>query len=246
MTHHRRVLTVHALPGFAEPFSALTHLVGAIVFAILGWVLVKRAGAAEGRVPVLVFSLSAVTLLAVSGVTHMFMEGGTPRGALSRIDGAAIFVLIAGTHTGVHGIFFTGSARTWPLLCTWLLVGTAIAILTLFQGLVATPGTILIYLVFGWGTGLTGVSLVRRLGIREMVLPLLGGLTYSAGSVLLLLGQPHVILGAIGPHEIWHLAVITGLSAYWLFLYRNMAQGTLHGLPTASLHAAPDQPAGCF
>ena len=49
---------------------------------------------------------------------------------------------------------------------------------------------------------------------------LAGGLAYSVGAILLGLQWPTIIPGVFGPHEVWHIAVITGLSLHWRFIAR--------------------------
>jgi hypothetical protein len=100
---------VHARSGIFEPFSALTHLAKAAIFALLGLALMHRAhGDDAGRAPRGV-AASSVFLLSVSATLHMLPEGQwrarrpRPRGSGSR---AAIFAPIAGTRAAMHGLFF--------------------------------------------------------------------------------------------------------------------------------------------
>ena len=65
-------LQIHSLPGFYEPFSSITHLLGAGVFAILGVILLQEARGHRGRMICYgVYVFSTVFLLAMSGVYHM-------------------------------------------------------------------------------------------------------------------------------------------------------------------------------
>jgi hypothetical protein len=41
---------------------------------------------------------------------------------------------------------------------------------------------------------------------------------YSAGAVLESLRQPTIIAGWIGPHEVFHFAVLTGITLHWMFI----------------------------
>jgi predicted membrane channel-forming protein YqfA (hemolysin III family) len=50
---------------------------------------------------------------------------------------------------------------------------------------------------------------------------LFGGLAYTAGASLEFLGLPVVIYGVIGPHELFHIAVLAGLAWHWQFV-RNL------------------------
>src|SRR4051794_13448772 len=94
-------------PGFYEPFSALSHLLGAFVFLILGCLLLLRGRGQRSRLIFLgIYAVAIVFLLSMSGVYHMLVRGGTPHRVLERLDHSAIFVLIAGTFTPIHGLLF--------------------------------------------------------------------------------------------------------------------------------------------
>ena len=124
---------VRSLPGFHEPFSALSHLLGALFFAVLAVLLVRRGRGDARRVFVLsIFALTSVLLLSMSGVFHMLDAGTTGRNVLGRLDKAAIFALIAGTHTPVQGLFFRGVARWGVLAVMWLVAATGISLFSVF------------------------------------------------------------------------------------------------------------------
>jgi hemolysin III len=96
----------YALPGLAEPVSALTHLAGAVAFAAAAVPLLGRGRGDPRRVTALaVYALSCVLLLTASGVYHLQARGGPPRAVLARLDHGLIFVFIAGTFSRLHTEF---------------------------------------------------------------------------------------------------------------------------------------------
>src|SRR5215213_5458383 len=104
------------IPGFADPFSSLSHLLGAVVFLALGFVLIRRGAGNTARVvSLLIFILGSVLLLSVSGTYHLLDPTGTAREVMRRLDHAAIFVLIACSFTPPHVIMFRGAGR-WGVL----------------------------------------------------------------------------------------------------------------------------------
>ena len=110
-----------SIPGFSDPVSSLTHLAGAVVFAILGVFLIARGrGDARRVVSLAVFAFSCVLLLSLSGVYHLLSPGTAARSVLMRLDHAAIFVLIAGSFTPVHVILLRDRWQ-WHLLA-WIWV----------------------------------------------------------------------------------------------------------------------------
>src|SRR5262249_32253836 len=110
---------VFSLPGFDDPFSSLTHLVGAVIFAFLRYGPLRRRGDRARLTYLGVFSLAGVMVFALSGVYHMTARGGTARVVLGRLDHCAIFVLIAATFTPAHGLLLHNGLRWGPLIGIW-------------------------------------------------------------------------------------------------------------------------------
>ena len=44
-----QTLNLYHLPGFHEPFNALSHLVGAVLFCVLGFLLLRRGRGDSAR-----------------------------------------------------------------------------------------------------------------------------------------------------------------------------------------------------
>lgn len=225
---------VHALPGFFEPFSALTHLLGALVCGYLSVRLALRARGSRGRVLALsIFGGTSVLLLSMSGVYHMLPEGSTARAVMGRLDQAAIFALIAGTHTPIQSLFFRGFARWSGLAFMWVVAATGITLFSVFYNDLPAGLGIGVYLAMGWIAGSAGLVAWRREGTRRMHLLILGGLSYTVGALLLGLGWPTLIPGVLGPHELWHVAVLLALALHWRFFFgaaQEPMQGSLGAL----------------
>jgi len=217
---------LHHLPGLYEPFSALSHLIGAALFAWLGALLLRRGRGDPLRVALLaVYAGSCVLLLTASGAYHMTARGSVASRVLARLDHAAIFVLIAGTFTPVHGLLFRGWLRWGPLAVVWSLAAAGIALKTLFFSDLPEWAGLSAYLGLGWLGALTGLLLWVRHGLA-FVRPLLaGGLAYSAGAILEYHRWPVLIPGVVHGHEVFHLAVLAGALSQWLFVWRIAAGG---------------------
>jgi channel protein (hemolysin III family) len=208
-----------SIPGFSDPVSSLTHLAGAVVFAILSAFLIARGrGDARRVMSLVVFAFSCVLLLSFSGVYHLLSPGTTARGVLMRLDHAAIFVLIAGSFTPVHVILLRDLWHWHLLAWIWALAIVGLVLKTVYFD--ATPEWIglLMYLGLGWQGVISTVALARRSGVR-FVLPLVwGALAYTIGAVVDFQGWPVLIAGIVGPHEVFHLAVLAGISFHWAFI----------------------------
>jgi channel protein (hemolysin III family) len=217
---------IDPVPGFAQPVSSLTHLCGAGVFAALSLSLLRHARGRRGRLAALaVYTFSCVFLLSMSGVYHLLPLGGSARAVLERLDHAAIFVLIAGTFTPVLGILLTGADRWAPLALIWIAAAAGVVFKTIYFADLPEWAGLVFYLGMGWASVLPGVRLWRRYGPAYVAPLIWGGLAYSAGAVLEFLRWPVVVRGVVGPHEVFHLAVLIGISCHWYFVARLAASG---------------------
>ena len=210
---------LRSLPGFQDPVSAATHLLGAAAALVFGALLLRRGRGDPARLAFLgVYTFACVFLFAMSGVYHMMVTGGTARVVMQRLDHAAIFVLIAGTFTPVHGLLFRGPARWVPLLLIWAAAAAGVLLKTAFIGAVAEPVGLALYLGVSWVGALSGVLLWHRYGwgfVRPLVY---GGVAYTAGAVMEFLRWPTVVPGAVHAHEVFHLAVLAGAVFHYAFV----------------------------
>ncbi|MCA9265115.1 MAG: hemolysin III family protein [Planctomycetales bacterium] len=216
-------LSTYAIPGFREPICSLSHLTGAVVFGLLApWLIARRRGRRGWTISLIILGVASVTLLSLSGVYHMLWPG-VGRQVMLRLDVAGVYVLIAATITPIHVILFHGWAQWGPVALAWFL---AIAGLTLrlvfFDYLPPAAGT-LGFLILGWGGVFSCIVLWRRHG-WPFVQPLFyGGVAYTVGAIVLSVRWPVLIQGVIGPHELWHFAVLAGLGFHWIFVFRVAA-----------------------
>jgi channel protein (hemolysin III family) len=229
---------LRSIPGFSDPVSSLTHLGGAAVFAWLGFSLVRRGRGDLRRTASLgVFAFSCVLLLSISGTYHLLAPGGEARDVLLRLDHAAIFVLIAGSFTPIHAILFRGAWRWGMLAGIWTVAIAALTLKTIYFDSVPQWLGLAMYLAFGWLGVLSWVALARRFGIRYVMPVLLGALAYTLGALADFLQWPTLVPGVVGPHELFHVAVLAGISFHWMFI-RRFASRDMAG--------APDRMPGAF
>jgi len=213
-----------SIPGFTEPFSSLSHLLGAFIFFIYGVKLIYMARSNTGwTISVIVFVISGVFLLSMSGVFHLLELQGVNRTVMQRLDHAGIFALIAGTITPVHTILFTGFWRWGFLLAIWSLAIAGITLKSIFFNELAEWIGLVAYLGLGW-LGILSAFLTHRLHGFSIIKPLLyGALAYTMGASLEFFRLPVLIAGVIGPHELFHIAVLAGIAWHWIFI-RDLLQ----------------------
>ena len=211
----------HHLPGFYEPFNAISHLLATVVFLALGWKRVQRGRGSRTKVLFLtVYSLACVFLFSMSAVFHMMVRGGTASRVMERLDHGAIFVLIAGTFTGAHGIVFRGAFRWVPLIIVWCVAAACITLKTVFFESLPEWVGLSFYLGLGWAVALTAIPIFRRHGFGFLAPLFYGGAAYSMGAFMEYMGWLVVIPGVVHAHEIWHIAVLAGALMHWWFVWK--------------------------
>jgi channel protein (hemolysin III family) len=218
---------LYRLPGFHEPVSAATHLLGAVAFAVAGGLLLRRGGRGDpARLAFLgTFVASGVFLMSISGVYHMLVAGGTARAVLLRLDHVAIFVLIAGTFTPVHGLLFRGALRWGPLALVWAAAAAGVAANVLMADVPPEGVSLACYLALGWLGVVSGVLLWWRYGFAAVRPLLWGGLAYSVGAVADFLRRPILIPRIVHAHELFHVAVLAGAAFHFAFVWRVAVRG---------------------
>ncbi|NVJ59860.1 MAG: hemolysin III family protein [Gammaproteobacteria bacterium] len=218
-------MSIIPIPGFSEPFSALSHLVAAGVFLLFGCRLVKYTKHMPVRViTVSIYVFSVVFLLSMSGVFHLLEPGSPERAVLQRLDHAGIFVLIAGTFTPIHAILFSGFWSWGFLLFIWAIAITGLTLKTIFFNELAEWIGLMIYIGLGW-LGIISGFLTHRLHGFKVIKPLLyGAFAYTIGAVMEFIRFPIIFDGVIGPHECFHIAVIAGIAWHWQFIRNFLKQ----------------------
>jgi len=212
-------MNIISIPGFSDPFSSISHLVGAFIFLIYGMRLISLARVQRGwTVAVIVFVFSGVFLLSMSGVFHLLEEQGLGRAVFQRLDHAAIFALIAGTFTPVHSILFKGFWRWGFLFLIWGLAIIGITFKSIYFNDFPEWLGLMFYLGLGW-LGIVSAYLTHRLHGYTIIKPLFyGAIAYTVGASLEFLRLPVVVTGVIGPHELFHIAVLAGIAFHWQFV----------------------------
>ena len=126
-------MNTYSFIGFAEPFSALSHMFGALICALCTISLVFSKERACGvRLALGVFCFSCVLLLSMSGLFHLLPRDNSASSLLQRLDHAAIFILIAGTFTPIHYVKFKGFWCWAPLCVVWSVAVSGIVLKSVF------------------------------------------------------------------------------------------------------------------
>lgn len=203
-----------------DPISSLSHLIAAGFVLIAAFPLVRLGKRNRTHTLALtVYAICVFGLLSVSGIYHC-LHNGAARSFMRRADYLAIWFLIAGTFTAIHGVMCRGFWRRWVLLFVWTYAGVAIVSQAIWFHQLSGLRGLLMYLMLGWLGLVTVIKIGRQIGFRAVRPLWLAGIVFSVGALSEAAKQPRLIDGWLGPHEVFHFAVIAGVTMHWLFIRR--------------------------
>ncbi len=212
-----------------EPVSTWTHAIGFLLSIPATWLLLRKAkGEPLKQVCFLIFGLTLAACYAGSTLYHG-VQGDEARIAwFARLDFVGIYFLIAGTYTPMAGILLQGRWRWTTLGAVW---GVALVASTLVLSGFDFPGWLStsLYLAMGWGFLACVVEMARIVSARALRPVFYGGISYSIGAVLNLMGWPAFWPGVFGAHELFHLFVIGGSAAHYWFILKVIAPFSTKG-----------------
>ena len=208
-------------PDTNEYVNALTHLVGAILSLSALAVLVTLAAMAGKWLHLIGFAVYGTTLFLsflASTMLHFFLLFGRYKRVFGILDHCAIYLLIAGTYTPFCLTLFAG-ATGWVLFgVIWSLAIFWIVLKSIFFARMPTMLSNFSYLSMGWLVVFFFGPIASDLGIGAVILMLVGGLCYSVGVIVFATGRPNPFPPYFGTHEIWHLAVLAGSTAFFFVM----------------------------
>jgi hemolysin III len=203
-----------------EPVSAWSHCAG-LMLAFPGTLLLWRRSAGDRgkQLAMLVYGLSLVLCYSASTLFHGVRLPAARIAACARLDGVGIFALIAGSYTPLAWCLMRGRWRRWTLAAVWTVAATATILIAAgrhFSTVLATC----VYLGMGWGAVVCYSQIAQVVTHRALVPIVVGGLSYSVGAVLNVLHWPALWPGVFGSHELFHLFVLAGSLAHYLFILK--------------------------
>lgn len=206
-----------------EPFSCYSHLAG-VLLGVAGLVVLLVVSDDDPRriVGFSVYGATLVLLYLASTAYHWLDLAPEQREWLHRIDHVAIFLLIAGTYTPVCLVTLRGG---WGWSVFGVVWGVALAgavVKLLFRELARWVSTGL-YVGMGWIAVVATVPLVRAFPVSALLWLVAGGILYTAGAVIYGTRRPDPFPPVFGFHEIFHLFVLGGSMAHWVFMLRYVA-----------------------
>jgi len=197
-----------------ELVSAISHGFGAVL-AIVCLVLCIHASMNNGAVALasaLIYSISLFILYLMSTLYHSLTPNKAKK-VFRVFDHCSIFLLIAGSYTPFTLITLQG--RTGWILCvlvwTCAIVGIVLNSINLekFKKI-----SFALYLIMGWAVIFNYKILTDALASTGILLLILGGITYTVGAIIYLIGKKVKYM-----HSIWHFFVLGGSIFHFFAIY---------------------------
>jgi hemolysin III len=231
-----------------EPVSAWSHFAW-LVLAVPGTLLLwkRSAGDRPKQISLLIFGLSLMFCYGGSVLYHSVQLPQEQIDWCETVDYLGIFALIAGSGTPLLFNLLEGRWRWGMVLMAWGLACIGAVLRIVFWNVPPWVYTSL-YLLMGWSLVISYFELARLVTHRAMALIFVGGLLYSIGAAMnVLLPRDCLWPGVFGPHELFHLFVMSGsLVHYWFMLtvvvpYERAGAEAEEAFPSCDL--AGDSPA---
>jgi hemolysin III len=199
-----------------DPFPALSHWAGAAL-SLAGLVVLLRRSAGRPWLDVAAFSVYGVTLVQLyvaSALAHSVHCSPEAEDRLTRLDYAAIFLLIAGTYTPFCVVTLRG-AWGWALLAAiWAIA--AVGIVMVFARSPSARARVLTYVAMAWICLFATGPMVRALPPPALVWLLAGGVIYTSGAAVYFADRPHLWPGRFAAHDLWHCMVLAGSACHFV------------------------------
>lgn len=207
--------------GLKDPFSAWSHLTGALLAALGVIILVTCAALYASAWHVVSFSVygtAMVLLYTSSGLYHALRLSQEGTRLMRRLDHIMIYLLIAGTYTPVCLVPLRGPWGFSLLAAVWTLAlaGVFFKLWWLEAPRWLSTG---LYLGMGWLAVVAIYPLVKGLPWGGLAWLAAGGLCYSLGALVYAQKRPDPWPGRFGFHEIWHLMVLAGSFCHFWMMF---------------------------
>ena len=201
------------LPSYTkgeEIFNAVSHIVGGafgIIALILGLVFTIQEGHDGWSIlSVIIYGVSIILLYTMSSIYH-FLRRNKAKRVFRIFDHCTIYLLIAGTYTGICVILLRH--EWWGILLlilVWVaaIVGITFNAINMHKTSIKVLSMIL-YIVMGWCVIFLIVPLLKIWYGPGFWFLLGGGISYTVGVIFYAFGKKAKYI-----HSIWHLFVFLG------------------------------------
>lgn len=196
-----------------EFLNAFSHGIGAalsIVAIVL--LIINSPFDAKSIICVTIYSVSLFILYIISTLYHAIFPGKAKK-VFRVLDHCSIFVLIAGTYTPIC-LLLLDSVIGWIL---FFIVWIAAIVGIVFNSIDIkkfSKFSMICYIAMGWVVIFAFKPLIDSITSMQLLLLILGGIAYTVGAVLYVLGKKKKYM-----HSIWHIFVLLGSILHFFMIF---------------------------
>lgn len=207
-----------------DPGSAITHLIGMILAAIVSIPLIIKSflsGDYVRIISLIIFTISMIGLYGASTAYHSFNISPMVNKKLKKLDHAMIFVLIAGSYTPICTIVLGGTLGYGLLSVIWIIAILGI-VFKMFWVTCPKWVSSIMYIAMGWLCIVAIAPIIHSLSKTSFGWLLAGGIIYTVGGVIYALKIPWFEnhWKNFGLHEIFHLFVMGGSLCHMILMFQ--------------------------
>lgn len=195
--------------GFLHGVAGLAALAGTVYLSYLAW------GDTEALIGSLAFGGALLVMYTVSSLYHSVPWGADWKRRLQRIDHSMIYLVVAGTFTPIAIGGLDGAQMWWCLGLVWTIAVVGIT-LKLTRPAISTGLSVTLQLVMGWTVILWLPQIWASLGAGAILYIALGGLFYTAGTVVFMTKRPKLFPRTFSYHELFHVLVVLASVSHFL------------------------------
>ena len=189
-----------------ELWNTVSHLVGAGLGVVaLVWCLILSNTPME-IITSIVYAMTMILLYTTSGIYHGLKDSMAKR-VFQVLDHCTIYLFIAGTYTIVVLVSIRpeNAAVAWVVFAIeWAMAAIAVT-LTAIDLQRYRHFSLACYIIMGWAGVIAVKPAIRALGAAGCVLLLAGGISYTVGSVLYMIGKKKQYY-----HSVFHVFILLG------------------------------------
>ena len=193
------------------------HLICFVLSVPAGALVIAGAPTGRARLGGAVYAIGMTAMFGVSAAYHRRTWSPLGRRRIRRLDHGTIFVMIAGSYTPLCLLALEGRKAGIVLTAVWIGAGLGFC---LAQSGIAEKAVVglLCYLGLGWASVLVLPDLSRALSAGEVALLAIGGVTYTAGGIVLGTRRPNPSPRWFGYHEVWHGMVALACACHYFMI----------------------------
>ena len=199
-----------------EVFNSISHGIGAGL-GVAGLILmVIKASTPLQKTATALFGAAMILLYAMSCLYHAIPPKLEGKKVLRVIDHCNVFLLVFGTYIPVT-LIGVGGWLGWTLFGIVAFVTVVGIILTALNVDKYQAAAVACHLVNGWSIVIGVPKLLSSVGARGLFFVLLGGVIYSAGSILYAIGSKKRCM-----HCVFHIFCILGTICHFWAIYEYL------------------------